>query len=134
MILTNVPPMRITAIVEPNVKIQAVPTSVNVAMDIKVRPLPYVHFCKTSILFFGAIQLKQTFQATVNVEEDVQTLTSAKTTFAKLDHDVLIQEEATDAMISMNVPKEHISVIEMHSVEMPMMVILVLATTVTEVK
>ena len=85
-------------------------------------------------MFFWDVKFRQIFQATVNVEEDVQTLTSAKTTFAKLDHDVLIQEEATDAMISMNVPKEHISVIEMHSVEMPMMVILVLATTVTEVK
>ena len=70
----------------------------------------------------------------VKADEDVETLTNAKRTFAKLDHDVLIQEEATDAMISMNVPKEHINVIEMHSVEMPTMVILVPATTVTEVK
>ena len=134
MILTNVPQGHIIAIAEPNAKIPAAHTSVNAAMDFKVSPLLYAHFRRTSVLFFCDVQFRQTFQATVKANEDVEILTSAKMMFAKLDHGVLIQEEATDAMISMNVPMEHISVIQMHSVEMPMMVILVLATTVTEVR
>ena len=71
------------------------------------------------------VQLRQTFQETVKVEVDVETLMSAKRTFATLDHGALIQEEAmTDAMISMNVPMEHISLIEMLDARKPITVIL----------
>ena len=50
MILTNVPPMRITAIEELNAKILAVPTSVTAAMDIKVSPLLYAQIRRTFVL------------------------------------------------------------------------------------
>lgn len=68
------------------------------------------------------------------VDEDVKTLTSAKRMSARLVRGVLILGEVTNALISMNVQMEHISVIEMLSVKMPMRGTCVLAIMVTQAR
>ena len=68
------------------------------------------------------------------VDEDVKTLTSVKRMSARLVRAVLILGEVTNALISMNVQMEHISVIEMLSVKMPMRGTCVLAIMVTQAR
>ena len=69
------------------------------------------------------------------VDEDVETLMSAKRRmYARLVLVVSIRREVTDALISMNVQVELISVIEMLSVKMPMRDTCVLATMATQAR
>ena len=69
------------------------------------------------------------------VDEDVKTLMSAKRRMsARLVLVVSIRREVTDALISMNVQMELISVIKMHSVKMPKRDTCVLATVVTQAR
>ena len=68
------------------------------------------------------------------VDEDVKTLTSVKRMSVRLVRAVLILGEVTNALISMNVQMEHISVIEMLNVKMPMRGTCVLAIMVTQAR
>ena len=69
------------------------------------------------------------------VDEDVKTLMSAKRRMsARLVLVVSIRREVTDALTSMNVQMELISVIKMLSVKMPMRDTFVLATMATQAR